>query len=223
MGVSSIPVSSQDGVHPRLAEIVNRHLASTWRRPLRACSRPAFERLAAELRADRPLVLDSGCGTGWSTARLAVAHPDCEVVGVDRSLVRLRRHPALPPNAHLLRADLADFWRLARAAGWRVGHHYLLHPNPWPKPAQLQRRWHAHPVWPDLLALGGVLELRTNFEIYAAEFALALELAGFAADVELLSLPVHEAVSLFERKYVESGHDIFRVRARLVCTQQRPM
>ncbi len=215
MNKSSVPVSSQVGIHPRLVETVQRHLGSTWQRPLRAYSPPAFARLAGRLRVDRRIILDSGCGTGWSTARLAVAHPDCEIVGVDQSPARLRRHPPLPPNAHLARADLADFWRLARAAGWRLARHYLLHPNPWPKPGQLQRRWHAHPVWPDLLALGGELELRSNFEIYAREFALALQLAGFSADVELLSLNAEDAASLFERKYIASGHRIFRVRACL--------
>ena len=215
MSESSLPLSAQVGIHPRLVEVVQRHLSSAWRRPLRAYSAPAFDQLAARLKGDQPLILDAGCGTGWSTARLAAANPDCAVIGVDRSLVRLRRQPTLPPNAHLVRADLADFWRLAHAAGWRLARHYLLHPNPWPKAAQLKRRWHAHPVWPDLLALGGALELRTNFEIYASEFALALELAGFAAHVELLSLRAEDAASPFERKYLESGHAIFRVGASL--------
>ena len=215
MSESSLPLSSQDRVHPRLAEVVQRHLATTWRRPLRQFSEPAFEQVSEQLPAERPIILDAGCGTGWSTARLASTHPDCEVIGVDQSLDRLRRHPALPANAHLVRAELADFWRLARAAGWRLHRHYLLHPNPWPKAAQLKRRWHAHPVWPDLLALGGALELRTNFEIYAREFALALQLSGFTAQPELLSSSAENAASPFERKYLDSGHRIFRVSARL--------
>lgn len=215
MNQSSIPESAQVGVHERLEPVVRRHLGSLWRQPFKAYSAPAFARLASQLRLDRPIILDSGCGTGWSSVRLALAYPHCEVIGIDQSAARLGRHPHLPPNAHLLRAELADFWRLARQAGWHLQRHYLLHPNPWPKPAQLKRRWHAHPVWPDLLGLGGMLELRSNFEIYAREFALALGLAGFDADVEVLSLAVEEALSPFERKYVQSGHRIFRVCASL--------
>ena len=123
MSESSIPVSSQDGPHSRLAGVVRRHLASTWRRPYRAYSRPAFDTVVEQIRTGRPIILDSGCGTGESTARLADVNGDCEVIGIDRSAARLRRHPALPPNAHLLRADLADFWRLARHAGWRLQRH----------------------------------------------------------------------------------------------------
>ena len=211
MPVSSRPVSSQQGVHPRLAEIVGRHLASPWRRPVRAYSQPAFARAAGILAGDRPLILDSGCGTGVSTARLAVANPACVVLGIDRSAARLARQPVLPPNACLVRADLADFWRLADAAAWRLQKHYLLYPNPWPKPAQIKRRWHAHPVWPALLALGGRLEMRTNFPMYAEEFAVALNLAGYTATPEPWSPLPQQALSLFERKYVHSGHPLFRV------------
>lgn len=215
MNASSIPVSSQSGVHPRLAEVVGRHLGTAWRRPFRAYSQPAFERAAAALQRGRPVILDSGCGTGWSTARLAAEAGHCDVLGIDRSAARLKRHPPLPANGHIIRADLADFWRLARQAGWRLQRHYLLYPNPWPKPDQLQRRWHAHPVWPYLLALGGELELRTNFEIYAEEFAIALQMAGFAAEAEVLSLTAERALSPFELKYIRSGHPLFRVRACL--------
>lgn len=218
MSRSSLPETSQTSIHPRLAEVVCRHLASPWRQPFKAYSESAFAQLAGRLRTTAPIILDSGCGTGLSTARLATMHPDCEVVGIDQSAARLRRHPSMPPNAHLLRAELADFWRLARRAGWRLHRHYLLHPNPWPKPGHLQRRWHAHPVWPDLLALGGYLELRSNFEIYAREFVAALDLAGFHAEVEVLSLAADQALSAFERKYVVSGHRIFAVRARITGT-----
>ncbi|MGY6553961.1 MAG: tRNA (guanine(46)-N(7))-methyltransferase TrmB [Wenzhouxiangella sp.] len=218
MSHSTLPVSSQLGIHPRLAEVVGTHLRVPWQQPFKAYSQPAFAELASRLRPHTPIILDAGCGTGGSTARLASAHPDCQVVGVDQSAVRLGRHPALPANAHLLRAELADFWRLARRAGWRLYRHYLLYPNPWPKPAQLKRRWHAHPVWPELLALGGDLELRSNFEIYAHEFAAALELAGFRAELEVLSLAADQALSPFERKYVQSGHRILVVRAGLGTT-----
>ena len=109
-----------------------------------------------------------------------------------------------------VRADLATFWRLAREAHWPVSHHYLLYPNPWPKPGQLQRRWHAHPVFPTVLELGGRLEMRTNWRIYAEEFALALEHYTGAA-VRPSTLQVKEPVSPFERKYRDSGHPLYSV------------
>ncbi len=213
MDNSRQPRSSQSGVHARLEDTVRRHLAKPWRQPLRAFSRPAFESLGDW--SDRKIVLDAGCGTGRSTVALARRFPDCTVLGVDRSAYRLQRSGALPDNAVLLRADLVDFWRLARISGWALQHHFLLYPNPWPKPAHLKRRWHAHPVWPDLLALSGQLELRTNFPVYAEEFALALELAGHCAHLEVLSLPAGGCISPFEEKYRRSQHPLFRVRAGL--------
>lgn len=212
---SRLPTSSQDGTHPRLAEIVKRHLGTRWHQPLRGHSQAAFARLAASVTMDQGLVLDAGCGTGRSTAALAQIHPDCLVIGVDRSASRLARAPILPANACLVRADLTDFWRLARAARWTLERHYLLYPNPWPKARHLRRRWHAHPVWPDLLGLGGQLELRTNFELYAEEFAAALELADRVADVQMLSLRPDQTLTPFEAKYLRSGHGLFQVRAIL--------
>ena len=141
--------------------------------------------------------------------------PDCLVVGVDKSESRLSRldAPSFPHrngNAVWLRAELSTFWRLALAEGWRLHRHYLLYPNPWPKPGQLQRRWHAHPVFPVMLALGGRLELRCNWEIYAQEFALAAkQLLGL--DVQPQQLAKSEVSSPFERKYLASGHTLYSV------------
>jgi len=176
----------------------------------------AFDDLQAIVSAERrPLVLDSGCGTGESTRRLAKAFPDVLVIGVDKSAARLgrtgaTRFPFRDGNAVWLRADLATFWRLALTAGWRLQRHYLLYPNPWPKPGQLQRRWHGHPVFADLLALGGRLELRTNWSIYAAEFAAAIAaLTGQA--ITPCTVPPGEALSPFELKYRASGHALYSV------------
>ncbi|MCE5232322.1 MAG: methyltransferase domain-containing protein [Mizugakiibacter sp.] len=212
--------SVQQAPHPRLAASVRRHLETDWRRPPAAHSVQAFDALRACIEAaPRPLVLDAGCGTGASTLRLAELHADCWVIGVDKSAARLAAGAralataGAPRNALLVRAELADFWRLAHAAGWRLRRQYLLYPNPWPKPAQLARRWHAHPAFAALLALGGMLELRCNWRVYADEFARALDVAGIAANVEAF-VPAGP-LTPFERKYAASGHALWRVGARL--------
>lgn len=183
-GDSRVVTSSQQGLHPRLRNRVRTHLNTPWRSPVTPHNRRAFERADHWRRQrgeDRPLILDGGCGTGRASVGLAEAFPDALVLGLDKSAARLERATRrfdLPGNLLLLRTDCADFWRLARSAGWRLNRHYLLYPNPWPKPAHLGRRWHGHPVFPDLLALGGYLEVRSNWRPYLEEFALALELAG---------------------------------------------
>jgi tRNA G46 methylase TrmB len=216
---SSVPVSSQTGLHPRLDAVVRRHLSNPWRQPIRAHSQRAFDELRATIEAADRVVLDSGCGTGASTARLAQRHPDALVLGIDKSAARLARAPVMPPNARLVRAELADFWRLLNAAGVGVEHHYLLYPNPWPKAAHLKRRWHGHPVFPDLLALGGCLELRANFGLYLREFRRALELVGLDHAKVVSFRTVSNAISAFEAKYLASGHVIERLTINLEETR----
>jgi tRNA (guanine-N7-)-methyltransferase len=208
--------SSQAGVHPRLDGLLGRHAVAPWRAPLHRPTVAAFAALRSELGDfTAPLVLDSGCGTGASTRQLAHAFPDCLVIGVDKSAARLarlgaRRFPHREGNAIWLRGELTTFWRLALASGWRLERHYLLYPNPWPKPGQLQRRWHAHPVFPVLLALGGRIELRSNWELYAREFArAAARLTGEA--IEAVALAPAEPLTPFERKYRGSGHALYSV------------
>jgi len=213
---SSAVRSAQQGVHPHLAEVLDTHLHSPWRAPLHAPSVAAFEALQLLIGSERQrLVLDSGCGTGESTRLIAGAFPDCLVIGVDKSLARLSRGggAALPRregNTVWVRAELVTFWRLARSAGWRLERHFLLYPNPWPKAGQLRRRWHAHPVFPDLIRLGGQLEMRCNWEIYALEFAAAVNRV-LGTDIRPGQHGESAVTSPFERKYRASGHELYSV------------
>lgn len=79
--------------------------------------------------------------------KLAKLLPHCDVIGIDKSASRLertvayRRHSGLVhalPNALLLRADLVDFWTLCLQNGVLLEHHFLLYPNPYPKPKHLK-------------------------------------------------------------------------------------
>jgi hypothetical protein len=140
---------------------------------------------------------------------LAERFPGHFVLGVDQSADRLSRAPALPSNALLLRADMADIWRLLHEAAYRPARQYMLYPNPWPKIGQLARRWPAHPVFPLVLALGGSIECRSNWRVYVEEFALAVKLiTGIDASVDeyVPSMPI----TPFERKYLASGHALYR-------------
>ena len=181
-GNSRVVSSGQTGPHADLGRVLRRHFEHPFRQPVGDAARVAWASLRACWNGVMPLVFDSGCGVGDSTRRLALMHPDALVVGVDQSADRLSRQrpEPLPANAMLLRADLVDFWRLAVADGVQLTHHYLLYPNPWPKIGHLKRRWHGHPVFPALLALGGRIELRTNWATYAEEFAQALVVAQAA-------------------------------------------
>ena len=215
---SKIVTSNQQGLHPNLHKTVQRHLHSEHRKPISAHSLKAFEQAQAFVaQQNKAIILDSCCGTGESTHYLARHHPDCCVIGIDKSLHRLGKHQAKQNGYLLLRADLNDFWRLAARAGWKLHYHYILYPNPWPKSAHLQRRWHGSAVFPTLLALGGILELRSNWKTYVDEFVEALRIATYPGQTEAIA-PAEQAITAFERKYQLSGHDLWRCRVNLEKT-----
>lgn len=218
----SRPVTTnQHGNHEDLVNVVMRHLRSPFRKPIQAHNREAFEqaqKLVAEWQG--PIVLDSCCGVGESTAWLAQQHPDALVIGVDKSAHRLARHahyqkPTIGKQSYLMvRADLHDFWRLALEAHWQLQHHYILYPNPWPKAAHLGRRWHGSPVWPYVLGLGGELVMRSNWVTYLTEVATSLALVNCQAALSPL-LVKHQAITPFERKYQQSGQQLWELHAHL--------
>jgi len=207
--------SNQGGPHPGLGALVEKHLGKPWRKPMAAHNLPALAALAERRATDpRPLVLDSFCGSGASTRALAERHPECLVVGIDRSAARLEKHGEAGDHYLLLRADCEAVWQVLAGEGVQPAAHYLLYPNPWPKAAQLKRRLHGHPAFPLLLALGGALELRSNWRLYVEEFGIALHLAGVCSAIS--AVPPGEPLTGFEAKYRASGHALWRCRARLL-------
>lgn len=218
-GNSRFIASAQDGPHKDLDELLQRHLAHPFRKPILDYNRSAFAAALAARdawRAQAPLILDAGCGVGWSTLNIAAEFPDHFVIGVDQSSDRIERGKpmALPANAILIRADLVDFWRLLAESGIRLARHYNLYPNPWPKIGHLARRWHGHAVFPVWRDLGGVLECRSNWRIYIEEMALALtRLSGQTVTAEAYATT--SPMTPFEKKYLASGHELWRCRVDL--------
>jgi tRNA G46 methylase TrmB len=202
--------TDQVAPHADLTDIVRRHQQKPWRKPCPTHTREAFEQFLQTYRRDpRPIVLDSFCGTGMSTAILAAQFPEAWVVGIDQSAHRLAKHqPTEQRNYHLLRAEAEPFWCCLAEAGIRLHSHWLLYPNPWPKASQFKKRLHGHGAFPMLAQLGGALEMRTNWHLFAEEFALAAELIGLKGGVDVVSPAA--PMTLFERKYQERGQTLWR-------------
>jgi tRNA (guanine-N7-)-methyltransferase len=227
-----------------LNTVVTKHVQSLDRylskKPIAGHTRAAFDQLQqqnpdllVQIRdggdgySKSKLILDSGCGTGRSSLVLGELFPESFVIGVDRSMVRLRKNPKvprnrsrnpLPPdtssddsedenddddpndkdsqnilvqqvadNVWLVRAELVDFWHCLLEYNCRVQYHYMLYPNPYPKSSRLKQRWYAHASFPLLLHLSGErLTVRSNWQQYLQEFALAAELV---AGLECTGLP----------------------------------
>ena len=218
-GNSRFIVSAQDGPHRDLESLVRRHMAHPFRKPVADYNREACAVALAAHAAwnpQAPLILDAGCGVGWSTQRIAETYPDHFVLGVDQSLDRIARGKPLPmpANALLVRADLVDFWRQLAEHKIRVARHYNLYPNPWPKIGHLARRWQGHAVFPVWRELGGVVECRSNWRIYIEEMAIALSLlSGQAVTAE--PWQTDDPMTPFEKKYLASGHELWRCQVCL--------
>ena len=208
--------SAQSGPHEKLAELLARQGQQAFRKPYAPWNVAAFEAAMRAWGGHSPLLLDAGCGVGWSSFQLAHAYPDHFVLGVDQSADRIGRGKPSeqPANLHFARADLVDFWRLLRDAGVRPARHYILYPNPWPKIGHLARRWHGHPVFPTVIALGGVLEARSNWRIYLEEMAQALALLG-GGQASVEPWTAETPLTAFERKYRDSGQALYRLQLDL--------
>lgn len=166
------------------------------KKPIAAHTAAAFEAIREFVDPQKEIVLDSGCGTGRSTVLLGQLHPETQVIGVDRSFVRLNRNENLrnendgsadaslrpfqsvSSNTLLVRAELADFWRCCLNEGWKISHHYLLYPNPYPTKARIKQRWYGHPAFPLILQLGGDIMVRSNWKGFLEEFANSVEYAS---------------------------------------------
>jgi tRNA G46 methylase TrmB len=216
--------SKRAAVHENLETTVHKHINNVSQRPFAEHSQHALKMLLEQWRTfskninpevnyTAPLILDACCGTARSTFAIAAAHPNCFVVGVDQSIHRLNKHNTMPKNAVTIQANLLDLYRLIAAEQINLFKHYILYPNPWPKPTQLKRRWHAMPCFPDMLKLGGLIEVRSNWNVYIEEFAFALALSGFETEVREYS--THSPITAFEEKYIASGHPLYYLQTDL--------
>ena len=214
---SGLVSSRQAGIHPNLESCVHKHLETGWAQPLHAPTVEVYRQLDHKgvFSDGRPLILDSGCGTGKSTRRLAEMFAGHLVIGVDRSNSRLAKSGVhsdflRKENYILVRAELATFWRLLLKGGLSPEKHFLFYPNPWPKSGHLSRRWHGHPVFPQLLELGGEIEMRCNWVVYAREFAKAAVIAT-GEELNVRTIEPANGISPFEQKYLERGQSLFSV------------
>lgn len=175
--------------------------------------------LQSWLAPDRPLLLDSGCGTGESSLLIADQFPEAQVLGIDQSIHRLNKTHAqrrIPDNLLLLHADVVDIWRWLVEQGFPVAQHFLLYPNPWPKSKHIQRRWHGSAALKSILQLGGEVTLRSNWQLYLQEFQSALAIAEIDSDINPVKLDnPDEALTPFEAKYQASNHELWELKAQL--------
>jgi tRNA (guanine-N7-)-methyltransferase len=170
--------------------------------------------------SERPLEVDIGCGKGRYLVARAAAHPEINILGIDRLLVRLRK-----AGRKILRLNLANARLLRIEAAYAVEH--LLppgsvsvmtawFPDPWPKRRHHRRRLFG-PRFCDTLWRC----LRTGGEIHVAtdhlEYLETIR-AGFASDPRFETIPARvtapEERTEFEEMFREQGTPVGRAAWR---------
>lgn len=126
----------------------------------------------------RPLDVDVGCGKGRFLLARAAAHPERNLLGVDRMLRRVRK-----VDRRVARRGLANVRLLRMEAYYAVAHllppdavstYFIFFPDPWPK-----KRHHEHRLFnarfmdavQRTLVAGGTLHFATDHRPYFEEVA----------------------------------------------------
>lgn len=173
----------------------------------------AFATLAKRVDGKKWLV-DWGCGKGHSTHYLATKHPDLLCIGIDKSIHRLAstRQWSLK-NLHFIQGNIIDMILLLHKHSLALPQkQFFFYPNPWPKLKHAKRRFHFHPIFPLLLKTAPAAQMRTNWSIYAEEWALACQhLRPDLNATQTVLEPNDSPISAFERKYFEHGSTCYQV------------
>jgi tRNA (guanine-N7-)-methyltransferase len=165
-----------------------------------------------------PLVLEIGSGMGESTAQMALARPEVNLVaievykpGVAQTFYHLARAGA--QNVRVMRGDGVQILTELVAPG-SLSEVWLFFPDPWPKTKHLKRRL-VTPEFAELVASrlrrGGAFRLATDWAPYAEQMlavcsttkGLRNAYPGWAAR------PDFRPKTRFERRGLAAGREIF--------------
>ena len=202
--------SNQRGLHPRLQLVLKKNQSTQFQKPISVRSYRAWKEVE-RLPQGQPIILDSGCGRGMSSYKLASLYPSHTILAVDQSSHRMTQLSSQKPNNIItLTSDCVDIWRLCAQNNLNITHHYLLYPNPWPKKKHLQRRFYAHPVFPVLISLADTTIVRSNWLPYILEFSTSCYNFGKHARVRKLSTTI-DPWTHFETKYQKHGQALYQL------------
>jgi|TARA_B100001079_G_scaffold239696_1_gene224122 tRNA (guanine-N7-)-methyltransferase len=167
--------------------------------------------LAGLFPAEQPLELELGCGDGSFTMQYALAHPDRNIVALERLLGRITKldrkgHRAGLKNLRLLRAEAAYVLEYLLLPGTLDAIHVYF-PDPWPKKRHHKNRLISEPfpsLGKRLLKDKGIVYLRTDNIEY---FEQMLEVFDSAVRFERTETPgpLKALVTDFEQEFNAQG------------------
>lgn len=177
-----------------------------------------FDRLFPRV---QPLELEIGAGRGDFLESYARAHPNLNIVAVERNLPVLRRtikkvERAGLDNAVIINAEIIHLLQ-EYIPPHSLSAIHVYFPDPWPKRRHAKRRI----FQPDVLRLmlsalkpGGALHIRTDVSEY---YEAILRVAAQFTEMQSIEPPEDITCHLtaFEKRFVELGMPIYRRSYRL--------
>lgn len=193
VGADSPTPAEDQNLHPRRVSSFRSRGSSLTERQQRAWDKswPTYGRLAREADGARPpldptawfgrsapLILEIGCGTGTSTAAMALQEPDFDVLAVEvyrkglaQLLSAIDREGI--ENIRLIRGDALDVLEYLLPSGSLTAARVFF-PDPWPKSRHHKRRLlqaGTVALLSDRLRPGGTLHVATDHANYAEHIA----------------------------------------------------
>ena len=176
----------------------------------------------------RPLEIEVGCGKGQFLTKRAKANPDCDFLGIERMLDRVRLFDGKCRRGQIDNARVLRLEALYTFHYLLPDHHartvYVFFPDPWPK-----KKHHSHRLFGPIfrtalwkrLELGGKLEFATDHQEYFEEVC-----AGFAEDPRFVrTFPMarpKEVWTEFETMFREQGLPIYSACWKSVPADDAP-
>jgi tRNA (guanine-N7-)-methyltransferase len=165
-----------------------------------------------------PKILEIGFGMGETTAAIAVAHPECDYLGIEVHTpgvgALLRRVEALGlTNVRVIQHDAVEVVERMIAPGALDGVHVFF-PDPWPKKRHHKRRL-LQPGFVHLLATrmkpGAYLHAATDWEDYAAQMLEVLSAEPLLANTAtgFAPRPDSRPLTKFETRGARLGHGVW--------------
>ena len=177
----------------------------------------------------RPLEIEVGCGKGKFLTERVKANPDCDFLGIERMLERVRlfdgkcRRGKID-NAKVLRLEaLYTFHYLLPAHHARTV--YVFFPDPWPK-----KKHHSHRLFGSLflnalwkrLEVGGKLEFATDHKEYFETVKECFAADSRFAAIEPMARP-KEVWTEFETMFREQGLPIYSAAWKSLPADDAPL
>ncbi len=182
-----------------------------------------------EIDLGRPLEIEVGCGKGKFLTARAAANPDCDFLGIERMLERVRLFAGKCRRGNIANAKILRLEALYTFHYLLPAHHarrvYVFFPDPWPK-----KKHHSHRLFGPLflnalwkrLEIGGRLEFATDH----VEYFGAVE-ECFAADarfrrVEPMARPP-EVWTEFETMFRAQGLPVYSAAWEALPADDAPL